>query len=164
MVLDFSREIRSLGRSDQRCRTATLPTPSADGYADIAVGVSGEDVGSGAAGKNTGAVVQLLGGKDGLTGAGAKNWDQGSAGVPGAVEAEDGFGSALAMGDTDKDGRDDLAVGAPGEDGDSTAVDAGSVWVLRGAAGGLTSDGVVSYGPKTLGAPEAGSKLGSNLN
>ncbi|MBO8193053.1 FG-GAP repeat protein [Streptomyces oryzae] len=134
-----------------------------DGYADIAVGVPGEDVGSGAGGKDTGAVVQLLGGKDGLTGTGAKNWDQGSPGVPGAVEAGDRFGAGLGMGDTDKDGRDDLAVGAPGEDGDSTAVDAGAVWVLRGASGGLTAEGVVSYGPKTLGAPESGSQLGSSF-
>ncbi|UNS97246.1 VCBS repeat-containing protein [Streptomyces tubbatahanensis] len=132
-----------------------------DGYADIAVGVPGEDIGSGAAGKDTGAVVQLLGGKDGLTGAGAKNWDQGTAGVPGAVEAGDRFGAALGFGDTDNDGRDDLAVGAPGEDGDASATDAGAVWVLRGADGGLTADGVVSYGPKTLGGPEKGSGLGS---
>lgn len=134
-----------------------------DGYADIAVGVPGEDIGSGAGGKNTGAVVQLLGGKNGLTGTGAKNWDQGSAGVPGAVEAQDGFGSAMTLGDTDKDGRDDLAIGAPGEDGDSTATDAGAVWVLRGASGGLTAEGVVSYGPKALGAPEKGSQLGSSF-
>ncbi|OEV25562.1 hypothetical protein AN219_25635, partial [Streptomyces nanshensis] len=30
-----------------------------DGYADIAVGVPGEDIGSGASGKDAGAVVQL---------------------------------------------------------------------------------------------------------
>ncbi|WP_243085559.1 FG-GAP-like repeat-containing protein [Streptomyces sp. 891-h] len=135
-----------------------------DGYADIAVGVPGEDIGSGAGGKDTGAVVQLLGGKNGLTGTGAKNWDQGSPGVPGAVEAGDGFGGALAFGDTDKDGRDDLAIGAPGEDGAGTATDAGAVWVLRGASGGLTAEGVVSYGPKALGAPEKGSQLGSGFS
>ncbi len=37
------------------------------------------------------------------------------------------------------------------------------VWVLRGTTGGLTADGVVSYGPKALGAPEAGSHLGSSF-
>ncbi|MGP3975493.1 FG-GAP and VCBS repeat-containing protein [Streptomyces sp. 8N114] len=148
---------------DEFGKALTAGDVNGDGYADIAVGVPGEDVGSGAGGKDTGAVVQLLGGKNGLTGTGAKNWDQGSAGVPGAVEAKDAFGSALAMGDTDKDGRDDLAVGAPGEDGGSAAVDAGAVWVLRGASGGLTAEGVVSYGPKTLGAPEKGSQLGSSF-
>ncbi|WP_343236294.1 FG-GAP and VCBS repeat-containing protein [Streptomyces qinglanensis] len=134
-----------------------------DGYADIAVGVPGEDIGSGASGKDAGAVVQLLGGENGLTGTGAKNWDQGSAGVPGVVEAGDRFGAALTMTDTDRDGRDDLAVGAPTEDGGADAVDAGAVWVLRGTTGGLTADGVVSYGPKALGAPEAGSHLGSSF-
>ncbi len=135
-----------------------------DGYADIAVGTPYEDIGSGAAGKDAGAVVQLLGGKDGLTGAGAKNWDQGSEGVPGAVEAEDRFGSAVSLGDTDNDGHDDLAIGADGEDGAGAAAkDAGSVWVLRGTTSGLTSKGVVSYGPKTLGGPEGNAALGTSF-
>ncbi|MDJ1136074.1 FG-GAP-like repeat-containing protein [Streptomyces iconiensis] len=135
-----------------------------DGYADIAVGVPGEDIGSGAAGKDAGAVVQLLGGKGGLSGTGAKNYDQGTAGVPGAVEGGDGFGSALSLHDTDGDGRDDLAVGAPGEDGaGASAVDAGAVWVLRGSTSGLTTDGVVSYGPATLGLPEKRAELGDSF-
>lgn len=135
-----------------------------DGYADIAVGVPGEDVGSGASGKNTGAVVQLLGGKSGLTGTGAKNYDQSTAGVPGAAEAEDEFGGALSYQDTDGDGHDDLAIGAPGEDGAGAgAVDAGAVWVLRGATSGLTTDGVVSYGAGALGVQEKGAKLGDSF-
>ncbi|MDI6413583.1 FG-GAP and VCBS repeat-containing protein [Streptomyces albus] len=134
-----------------------------DGYADIAVGVPGEDIGSGASGKNTGAVIQLFGAKGGLSGTGAKNYDQGTAGVPGAVEAEDGFGKAVSLGDTDGDGHDDLAVGAPGEDGTTAEKDAGAVWSLRGSDAGLTTDGVRSWGPAALGAPAAGAALGSGF-
>ncbi|MER6678508.1 RNA-guided endonuclease TnpB family protein, partial [Streptomyces sp. NPDC000983] len=44
---------------------------------------------------------------------------QATAGVPGAGEAKDRFGASLAIGDTDKDGRADLVIGAPGENGAS---------------------------------------------
>ena len=43
-------------------------------------------------------------------------WSQDTTGVPGAVEDFDRFGSALAAGDFDGDGIDELAVSAPEED------------------------------------------------
>ncbi|MBE1877672.1 FG-GAP-like repeat-containing protein [Myceligenerans pegani] len=55
----------------------------------------------------------------------------------GAVETGDRFGTALAAGDLDVDGIDDLAVGVPGEDvkvGSSDAVDAGAVFVVYGSS------------------------------
>ncbi|TDD82291.1 FG-GAP repeat protein [Actinomadura rubrisoli] len=53
--------------------------------------------------------------------------------VDGTPERADGFGAALAAADFDGDGRDDLAVGAPGEDReDSAAYAEGSVQVLAG--------------------------------
>jgi hypothetical protein len=62
--------------------------------------------------------------------------DFGSAGSGG----DDLFGSALAVGDFDGDGRDDLAIGAPGKD-DLSATDSGRVYVAYGSASGLdTSD------------------------
>ena len=55
-----------------------------------------------------------------------------------SAESGDLMGWALAVGDFDFDGRDDLAVGTPGEDVGST-VDAGMVTVLYGASGGLST-------------------------
>lgn len=51
----------------------------------------------------------------------------GTGGLPDVMEGGDEFGYALAAGDFDLDGFDDLAVGAPGEDG------AGKVLVVYGS-------------------------------
>ena len=77
------------------------------------------------------------------SGAGAPNWftvartshvQQGSFFLGGGYdEAGDRFGWALAAGDFDHDGRDDLAVGHPGED--LGGIDEGAVTVLMGATG-----------------------------
>ncbi|MEO7794530.1 MAG: FG-GAP repeat protein, partial [Thermoanaerobaculia bacterium] len=46
----------------------------------------------------------------------------------------DQFGSALAAGDFNSDGRDDLAVGHPGEDVGAAGSDRGGVTILTGSA------------------------------
>lgn len=56
--------------------------------------------------------------------------------VPGAAEASDGFGSAIATVDYDEDGCTDLVAGTPAEDIGTVAA-AGMVDVLHGATGGL---------------------------
>ncbi|WP_369214300.1 FG-GAP-like repeat-containing protein [Streptomyces flavofungini] len=122
-----------------------------DGFADVAVGVPGEDIGSTA---DAGSVVLLKGSRSGLTGTGAQAFDQSTTGVPGASEKGDKFGATVLLSDTNKDGRADLTVGAPGEDG--TYADSGAVWHLRGAASGLTTTGIDSFGPKAIGATEKG--------
>ncbi|MER6146152.1 FG-GAP and VCBS repeat-containing protein [Streptomyces sparsogenes] len=129
-----------------------------DGYADIAVGIPYEDLDGGV---DAGSTVLLYGGASGLSGAGAQAFTQDTAGVPGAAEAGDHFGAAVRLGDTDGDGKADLAAGAPDEDGTYTS--SGAAWVLRGGTGGLTTTGVVSFGPNALGAPEAGAELGRDF-
>jgi hypothetical protein len=105
-----------------------------DGFPDLAIGVVGEDVGT------EGAVNVLYGSTGGLTGVGGQFFTQDSPGVPGAAEPDDGFGRALAVGDFDRDGFADLAVGVLDEDV-GTIADAGAVHVLYGTAGGLTGTG-----------------------
>lgn len=56
--------------------------------------------------------------------------------VPGLADAGDRFGAALAVGDFDGDGRDDLAVGTPLDD-DAGLENVGLVNILYGSATGL---------------------------
>ena len=107
----------------------------ADGYADLAIAIPEENIGTK---RDTGAVQVLYGSPTGLTAAGDQVWHQGSKGVPGSNGKEDRFGSALAVGDFDADGYADLVVGVQGEDS-GDAFDAGRVVILRGSASGLTS-------------------------
>jgi len=83
-----------------------------DNAADLAVGVPYEDVRTTS---NAGLVNVLYGSHDGLSAVGNQFWNQGSPGIAGSPEAYDRFGRALAAGDFNGDGFDDLAIGVPGE-------------------------------------------------
>src|SRR5204862_4601530 len=62
-------------------------------------------------------------------------------GIAGSADADDRSAAALAVGDFDGDGRDDLAIGVPGEDVGSVN-DAGAVNVIYGYdAAGLNAAG-----------------------
>ncbi|MEI5098347.1 FG-GAP-like repeat-containing protein [Streptomyces sp. PmtG] len=133
-----------------------------DGFADVAVGVPGEDIGSGS-GRVTdaGSVVLLKGARSGLSGAGAQAFDQSKPGVPGASEAEDWFGHRVLLSDVNGDKRADLTVTAHGEDG--AMENSGAAWVFPGARAGVTTTGLVSFGPKGLGAPEDYAHFGQDV-
>ncbi len=115
-----------------------------DGCDDLAIGVHFDNVEDLL---NTGAVNVLYGSAaGGLTADGSDYWHQGPNSAGAALEAQDRFGSALAAGDFDGDGFDDLAIGIPGEDigsGAAQVEDAGAIQVLFGRASGLSTIGGV---------------------
>lgn len=127
-----------------------------DGYADVAIGASGEDIGTVA---DAGAVWVLRGAASGLTGTGAKSWDQDSADIPGVPEKGDKWGGQVRLTDPNADGRFGLLAAAPGENtGD------GFVWVLSAGAGGVTASGSWTFGAETLGAPAADAAFGAAID
>ncbi|MFC0597565.1 FG-GAP repeat protein [Streptomyces palmae] len=103
----------------------------------------------------------------GWFGSRAQTLNQDTAGVPGVAEDGDRFGAALAVADVDRDGRDDLIAGAPGEAIGSEA-GAGAAWLLHGGAQGLLDAGgaarSVTWNQDTAGVPgvaEAGDTFGA---
>jgi hypothetical protein len=106
-----------------------------DGYDDLAIGAPYSDF----YGTDAGAVAVLFGGSGGLTTSGSEIWGQDTLGIQGSAESSDHFGAALAAGDYDGDGDDDLAVGVPDE-AIGSITSAGAVHVLQGTNGsGLTT-------------------------
>ncbi len=104
-----------------------------DGAADLAVGAPGTAVGDA---EDAGAVTVLYGASGaGLSGTGSQSWSRET--LQGTPQAGDAFGSALAAGDFEDDGDDDLAVGVPNDDGG--AEDAGAVNVIYGSPEGLSA-------------------------
>jgi hypothetical protein len=119
-----------------------------DGYADVAVGLPGEDVGSIA---NAGSIVLLRGSASGIATSGNQSLTQNSSGIPGTAESGDTFGSYVLLSDVDGNGRADLTVSAVGEAVPHETVHSGAVWRLRGASGGFTATGSLSFGAASLG-------------
>jgi hypothetical protein len=105
-----------------------------DGFVDLAYGVPGEDFG-GVVDCGAIMVIYSAGPALGLDAALSVMITQ-SAGIE-LDEPGDAFGSALAWGDFNGDGFDDLAIGIPGEDGAAAAMDVGAVAVLYGTPVGL---------------------------
>lgn len=113
-----------------------------DGYDDLAIGVSadwGSEVGA-TFGYAPGWVSIIYGGPGGLDAEGSQLIDQDDLVFGDQAEDGDRFGYALAAGDFDNDGRDDLAIGAPGDDHD-----AGSIFLLKGGDDGLQTDGAKHF-------------------
>ncbi len=138
-----------------------------DGFTDLVVGIPGED---GAGLDNSGRIHLFWGASGGLSGAADRSIDQDSVlsgnDVPGNREGSDFFGSAVATGDIDSDGFDDLAVGIPGEEpfGTPADVNQGSVLILRGGGGGLSPWSTWSQETAGIqGSPEAGDFFGLSV-
>jgi hypothetical protein len=129
---------------------------------DLAIGVSAEDVG---AIGNAGAANVIYGTSTGLSSFGNQYWNQDTEGIEGVAEGGEFFGRALAAGDFNGDGRDDLAIGVP-EEAVGSINDAGAVNVIYGTSTGLASTGDRIWHQNTSGiedAAEAGDRFGSAL-
>ncbi len=116
-----------------------------NGYDDLAIGVPYEAVGNEIF---SGLVQVIYGNSLGLIND-DQIWEQSD--ITGAVtEALDVFGYALAVGDVNGDGNDDLVIGAPFEDIGGT-VDAGAAHLLPGSVTGLTATGSLTFSQNTSG-------------
>ncbi|MEZ5366026.1 MAG: FG-GAP-like repeat-containing protein [Bryobacterales bacterium] len=93
-----------------------------DGYQDMAVGARGED-------NNRGIVQVIYGSGSGLTADGNQLFTEGFEGLAGEANSGDDFGTALAAGNFGFDAAQDLAIGAPREEGNQ---DRGSVYAIYG--------------------------------
>ncbi|MFF5023931.1 FG-GAP-like repeat-containing protein [Streptomyces collinus] len=113
-----------------------------DGYPDLAVGVPGEVIGDNMF--RAGAVTVLRGGRSGLTGKNAHQYDTGTAGVAGdpADENDGWFGASVQLGDLNRDGKAELVVAAR---------EIGRLHLLPGTASGPTGTGSVLFTPESLG-------------
>jgi hypothetical protein len=130
-----------------------------DSIPDLAIGAPDETLG----GAEAAGVVHVQYGSPsaGLTATGSQLWSQDSPGVADTPEDVDRFGTALASGDYNGDGRADLAVGAPGEN-----MFSGVVHVLYGSAAGLTAIGSQLWSqasPGVAGNAEPEDQFGSAL-
>ncbi|MFD7943707.1 FG-GAP repeat protein, partial [Streptomyces sp. NPDC059744] len=127
-----------------------------DGFADLAIGVSGEDIGTV---PDAGAFIVLRGSARGLTAAGALSANQGTTNVPGAVEKGDKFGGQVSFTDPNDDGRFGLLVSAPSENTND-----GFVWVFSAGTGGITTSGSWSYGAGDFGGPTTDALYGAAID
>ena len=110
-----------------------------DGVCDLAVGAPGESLSDI---RGCGAVHAIYGGSNGLKLTGNQFFSRLTQGVFGGAFADAHFGQALTAADMDRDGKADLAIGAP-FDTVSGHAGAGSVNVIYSNLGGLNTTGGV---------------------
>src|SRR6266568_1050724 len=137
-----------------------------DGYDDMAAGIPGRTVSQL---PGAGGVSVLYGSSEGLQAGNPDDqlWDQSGQDVQGDPGENFNFGAAVAVGDFNKDGFDDLASGVPGQTVNNRAT-AGAMSVLYGSTSGLQaispydqlwtqdSSGIIN-------AAEAGDQFGFSL-
>ncbi|UUU24535.1 FG-GAP-like repeat-containing protein [Streptomyces sp. DSM 40750] len=135
-----------------------------NGYDDIVIG---QPYASESGGNAGGQVTLVPGTSTGFTTTGMTTIHQGTANVEGASETSDGFGSAVSIGDANADGYADVLTGAPNEDitrAEKNRANAGSAWLLKGTATGLTGTGSLALSqdtPDIPGSTETDDKFGS---
>ncbi|WP_409470849.1 VCBS repeat-containing protein [Streptomyces sp. HC307] len=126
-----------------------------DGLADIVVGAPYEDLGST---QRAGMVTVIPGRASDALGTGSYAFTQNTSGVPGGAETDDFFGTTVAAGDVNKDGKPELFVSAAGENNYT-----GGVWVLPGGTSRPTASGSRVFTARSIGLTQAnGTLVGGN--
>jgi FG-GAP repeat len=117
--------------------TRTLADFNADGFSDLAIGVTGEDQ---AGFTDDGGVHVIYGSASGLSATTVPDqfWSQDSPDVEDTAEDDEQFGAVLAAGDFNGDGFSDLAIGVP-EEVVNVIQPSGAVNVIYGSATGLSA-------------------------
>ncbi|WP_256986482.1 trypsin-like serine protease [Streptomyces sp. SS07] len=132
---------------------------NADGYTDLVVGTPNEDIGTVA---DAGLVQVVYGSPAGLgKGRARTGYEQGSgtgALLSAASETKDYLGFSLAAGNTSA-GDPYILIGAPGEDLEPSAVDAGNAFYVRGSTSVSINQGKDDIG----GEAEAGDQFGYSV-
>ncbi|MFF4270327.1 VCBS repeat-containing protein [Streptomyces sp. NPDC001536] len=125
---------------------------NADGYADLAIGIPFKDVSTEV--QDSGSSVVL----PGPLLSGGRILSQDTYGVPGVPESTDYFGSDVLLSDVNGDGRADYTAAA-GFENEGT----GAVSSFLGTTSGITTAGVRSFGPGSLGMSSGYGAFGAGL-
>lgn len=128
-----------------------------DGYDDLAMGAPNEVLSGAAA---AGAVIVDWGSAHGVTHVGASLYTAAEMGS--IVQANEEVGFALAAGDFNNDGIDDLAIGAPGSNLGLGIADAGMIYIMGGSASGLYNVTQIDQADGG-GSRETGDRFGASL-
>jgi hypothetical protein len=130
-----------------------------DRRGDVAIGQPGDG------GHAGGRVTVFAGSSNGINPLAQASYSENTPGVPGSSAKGHRFGADLSAGDVNKDGKAELAVGAPGVKVGS-ATGAGGAYLLFGRANGLTGAGAQWVSQDTGGVPggaERGDAFGSQV-
>ncbi|UGY93053.1 FG-GAP-like repeat-containing protein [Streptomyces gobiensis] len=133
-----------------------------DGYADLAVGAPVEAIGTT---EGAGFLTVHYGTSSGLSSTRIDSFHEDTTGIPGTVVKDEFFAYALAAGDLNGDGHDDLAIGQPMDAVDGKP-NAGSLRLLFGSADGLTATSAIWIDqgtPNVPGGPETDDRFGEQL-
>lgn len=137
---------------------------NADGFGDLAIGIRGQIVGGFA---DAGAVMVVYGTSNGIGPVGARIFNRINDGLAFSPADTDRYGRALAAGDFDGDGDDDLAIGISNATCPNGSDRAGAVVVLNGIPSlGIRNTGSRIWRPGVLGLAgscSAGARFGSAL-
>jgi hypothetical protein len=151
---DRAVALKEIPEIDQVPTGSTVGDFDGNGIQDVVVAVPGEDIGTAAL--SAGAVNVIYGRTGGLSATANQLWHQDVPGVKGLAERGDRCASSVAAGDFNGDGRDDLAIGCPGESIGGVEL-MGAVNLLYGSSRGLAvaaNEIVTTTGIGAVGSPD----------